>query len=186
MSRYSDTSLPQLAAEQVQLRRELVAEFHRLLLDSDSATRMLADWLDTTITAHVNRHDEDYEPSYQQRRQLLFYLPTGRCWKRVATLATADGTRISHATSILIPERLTPRQAAVMRDGVTPLGEIWAGSGLRRHTLDLRSLRESVLYNLDDPFLEVTARLTVHGLPAALITEQYYEDFLYSHPRWIH
>lgn len=174
-----------LAADHVKLRRDLAVEFQQLLLDSDSATRLLANWLDTTITVSVTSHNEDYEPTYQQRRQLLYYQPTGECWKRVAWLTTADGTRISHATTVIVPERLDPQQQTAIREGVIPLGRIWSGAAVRRHALDERLLRESVLYNLDDPWLEISARLTVRGLPAAAITEQYFEDFLYVHPRWV-
>jgi chorismate-pyruvate lyase len=184
VSSYPDTSLPRLAAEQVTVRRELAAEFQQLLLHSDNVTRLLADWLHTDIIPHVESHNEAYEPTYQERRQLLYYNPANCCWKRASRLATADGTKISRATSILIPERLTEHQAAAVRDGTVLLGHIWPAGAMKRHIIDQRCLRDSVLYNVDDPWLEVTVRVTVVGIPVALITEEYFEDFLYTHPRW--
>jgi chorismate-pyruvate lyase len=184
LNSYPDTSLPRLTAGQVTVRRELVAEFQQLVIHSDNVTGMLTGWLDAPITVHVDRHIEQYEPTYQERRQLMHYNPASCCWKRVSRLATAGGTPISHATNILIPERLTEHQAAAVREGTVPLGEIWSPAAMKRHIIDQRCLRDSVLCNLDDPWLEVTVRVTVIGIPVALITEEYYENLLYTHRRW--
>lgn len=173
-----------LPASQARLRRELGAEFQRLLLDTDSATYLLSTWLSTTIRVRVTEFNEAYEPTYQERRQLLFYQPTG-CWRREAQLSTSNGTRISYATSVLLPERLQPHQQAAIRAGQASLGVIWSGAGVRRHATDERLLRDGLIPHNDAPWLEVSARVTVDGLPVALIKEQYLEELLYAHPRWM-
>lgn len=143
----------------------VLEQFIGVLNAGDSATSQLRLWWGRPIQAEI-RHRAD-RCVLQREAELLRTASQAVVQDRRVLLRDQRGIGLSDAEAIVTMERLPLPLQHQLRTGPDPLGVIIAPLGFRRTILSMTT-RPDASY-----VLEVTAILTVEGLPVAYVRERY-------------